>query len=55
MMANRNLLKPAKGEPITVPNKEMALGVITTPVLMKIGVFPSVLVAKIKLTIYTKL
>ncbi len=27
MMANHNLLKPANGEPITVPNKEMALGV----------------------------
>ena len=27
MMANRNLLKPASGEPITVPNKGMALGV----------------------------
>ncbi|MFZ5376410.1 MAG: DNA-directed RNA polymerase subunit beta' [Patescibacteria group bacterium] len=27
MMATRNLLKPASGEPITVPNKEMAMGV----------------------------
>lgn len=27
MMAGDNLLKPANGEPITVPNKEMALGV----------------------------
>jgi len=27
MMATHNLLKPANGEPITVPNKEMALGV----------------------------
>ena len=26
MMANTNLLKPANGEPITVPNKDMALG-----------------------------
>jgi DNA-directed RNA polymerase subunit beta' len=27
MMATHNLLKPANGEPITVPNKEMAMGV----------------------------
>lgn len=27
MMATRNLLKPANGEPITIPNKEMAMGV----------------------------
>lgn len=27
MMARHNLLKPANGEPITVPNKEMAMGV----------------------------
>jgi len=27
VMSNRNLLKPANGDPITVPNKEMALGV----------------------------
>ncbi len=27
MMASHNLLKPANGEPITVPNKEMAMGV----------------------------
>ncbi len=26
MMPNRNLLKPASGDPITLPNKEMALG-----------------------------
>jgi DNA-directed RNA polymerase subunit beta' len=26
MMATKNLLKPANGEPITVPNKEMAMG-----------------------------
>ena len=26
MMANHNLLKPANGEPITIPNKEMAMG-----------------------------
>ena len=27
VMSNRNLLKPANGEPITVPNKEMAFGI----------------------------
>jgi len=27
MLATHNLLKPANGEPITIPNKEMALGV----------------------------
>ncbi len=27
MMATQNLLKPANGDPITVPNKEMAMGV----------------------------
>ena len=27
MMATANLLKPANGEPITIPNKEMAMGV----------------------------
>lgn len=27
MMSSHNLLKPANGEPITVPNKEMAMGV----------------------------
>lgn len=27
LMATRNLLKPANGEPITMPNKDMALGV----------------------------
>jgi len=27
LMATRNLLKPANGEPITVPNKEMAMGI----------------------------
>ncbi len=27
MLATHNLLKPANGEPVTVPNKEMALGV----------------------------
>ncbi len=27
MMANHNLLKPANGEPVTIPNKEMAMGI----------------------------
>jgi len=27
LVANHNLLKPANGEPITVPNKEMAMGI----------------------------
>lgn len=27
MMATHNLLKPANGEPVTVPNKEMAMGI----------------------------
>lgn len=27
MMATHNLLKPANGEPITIPNKEMAMGI----------------------------
>ena len=27
MMSDKNLLKPANGEPITIPNKEMALGI----------------------------
>lgn len=27
VMASRNLLKPASGDPVTVPNKEMAMGV----------------------------
>ncbi|MCB9801250.1 MAG: DNA-directed RNA polymerase subunit beta' [Pseudomonadales bacterium] len=33
MMATRNLLKPANGEPITIPNKEMAMGVYYHTVL----------------------
>lgn len=27
MMANHNLLKPANGEPVTIPNKDMAMGI----------------------------
>ncbi|MFZ1721148.1 MAG: DNA-directed RNA polymerase subunit beta' [Microgenomates group bacterium] len=33
MMSSHNLLKPANGEPITVPNKEMAMGVYYHTVL----------------------
>ncbi|HPS40697.1 MAG TPA: DNA-directed RNA polymerase subunit beta', partial [Candidatus Woesebacteria bacterium] len=44
MMANHNLLKPANGEPITVPNKEMALGVFYyTSFDDRIKPFPSIL------------
>ena len=47
MMANHNLLKPANGEPITVPNKEMALGAYYyTSFDNKIELFPSVLGSK---------
>ncbi|NCN51014.1 MAG: DNA-directed RNA polymerase subunit beta', partial [Candidatus Pacebacteria bacterium] len=41
MMATRNLLKPANGEPITIPNKEMAMGVYYHTVLdTNIAKFP---------------
>jgi DNA-directed RNA polymerase subunit beta' len=44
MMANHNLLKPANGEPITVPNKDMALGsYYYTSFDERIEKFPSVL------------
>ena len=33
IMSTRNLLKPANGEPITIPNKEMAMGVYYNTVL----------------------
>lgn len=33
MMPNHNLLKPANGDPITLPNKEMALGVYYLTIL----------------------
>ncbi|PIR64027.1 MAG: hypothetical protein COU64_01245 [Candidatus Pacebacteria bacterium CG10_big_fil_rev_8_21_14_0_10_40_26] len=40
-MATRNLLKPANGEPITIPNKEMAMGVYYHTVLdTNIAKFP---------------
>ena len=47
MMANHNLLKPANGEPITIPNKEMAMGVYYyTSFDNKLELFPSVLGSK---------
>ncbi len=47
MMANHNLLKPANGEPITVPNKEMALGVFYhTSVNEALGAFKNVFANK---------
>lgn len=47
MMANHNLLKPANGEPITVPNKEMALGVFYhTSVNDALGAFKNVFANK---------
>ncbi|HNQ17045.1 MAG TPA: DNA-directed RNA polymerase subunit beta' [Candidatus Woesebacteria bacterium] len=33
IMSTRNLLKPANGEPITIPNKEMAMGVYYNTVM----------------------
>ena len=43
MMATKNLLKPANGEPITIPNKEMAMGVYYhTVVDTDIEKFPAV-------------
>ena len=47
MMATRNLLKPANGEPITIPNKEMAMGVYYHTVLdTATEKFPSVFADK---------
>lgn len=47
MMANRNLLKPANGEPITVPNKEMALGAYYyTSFDNRLETFPAILGSK---------
>jgi DNA-directed RNA polymerase subunit beta' len=43
MMATHNLLKPANGEPITIPNKEMAMGVYYHTVLDKtLDAFPAI-------------
>ncbi len=47
MMATHNLLKPANGEPITVPNKEMAMGVFYyTSIDEKLGKFPTIFASK---------
>lgn len=47
MMATHNLLKPANGEPITIPNKEMAMGIYYyTSVDAAKEVFPSVFANK---------
>lgn len=43
MMATHNLLKPANGEPITVPNKEMAMGLFYyTALNQEKGLFPAI-------------
>jgi DNA-directed RNA polymerase subunit beta' len=47
LMATNNLLKPANGEPITIPNKEMAMGVYYhTVVDEKYKMYPSILSSK---------
>jgi DNA-directed RNA polymerase subunit beta' len=47
MMSSQNLLKPANSEPITVPNKEMALGVFYfTTVDEKLKQFPTIFADK---------
>ena len=47
VMSSRNLLKPANGEPITVPNKEMALGVYFHTLMdSKLGKYPSIFASK---------
>jgi len=47
MMATHNLLKPANGEPITVPNKEMAMGVYYyTSIDERIEKFPTFFASK---------
>jgi DNA-directed RNA polymerase subunit beta' len=44
MMATHNLLKPANGEPITVPNKDMAMGIFYyTYINEKFEVFKAIL------------
>jgi DNA-directed RNA polymerase subunit beta' len=43
MMATHNLLKPANGEPITIPNKEMAMGVYYhTAINENLEIFPGI-------------
>jgi DNA-directed RNA polymerase subunit beta' len=47
LMATNNLLKPANGEPITIPNKEMAMGIYYhTVVDRKLKVYPGVFSSK---------
>jgi DNA-directed RNA polymerase subunit beta' len=47
MMATHNLLKPANGEPITVPNKEMAMGLFYyTTVDLEQGKTPTIFASK---------
>lgn len=43
MSAENNLLRPADGSPITIPNKEMALGIyFLTSIDKKVGPYPSI-------------
>ena len=47
LMATHNLLKPANGEPITIPNKEMAMGVYYHTVIdAKLALFPSIFASR---------
>ncbi len=47
MMATKNLLKPANGEPITIPNKEMAMGTYYHTVLdTGLEKFPTIFASK---------
>ncbi len=47
LMATHNLLKPANGEPITIPNKEMAMGVYYhTVVDAKLATFPGIFASR---------
>ncbi|KKU84112.1 MAG: DNA-directed RNA polymerase subunit beta' [Candidatus Pacebacteria bacterium GW2011_GWB1_47_8] len=47
MMSTHNLLKPANGEPITVPNKDMAMGVYYyTTIDEELEKFPTIFSAK---------
>ncbi len=47
LMATHNLLKPANGEPITIPNKEMAMGVYYhTVVDAKLTLFPAIFASR---------
>lgn len=45
MMATRNLLKPANGDPITVPNKDMAMGVFYYTVMKNEANMPKTIFA----------